>query len=351
MKILYQIPSLDTIYAGRTIYNGYKNAFLDLGHQFETLTADDDMEQRFDEFQPDIFFTSLSAYYLKFLKLDIVKKHKNRGMKVFVNMPFWHSPVSKLRINESPSLSQNSEHINLIRSGNFGDVHYNVCESDDLRMAGFEAVIGYKHYTIPLAADKIILKSIFEEKFQADISFVGTYLATKKAFFKKNIFPLAKKYNLRIYGQDWTAVDRALGWVQRGGQYFNIPGLRSIRKPKLELGDEAKIYNSTLISLNIHEDYQKKFGGDCNERTFKIPFCDGFEITDDVACIRKYFKEGVEIVIAKNETEWFEKIDYYIKNPEKRLPIIEAGQKRVAAGHTYHNRVQQFINIYNQLHA
>ncbi len=350
MKILYQLPSLDTIYAGRTIYNGYKNAFLDMGHLFKTLTASDEMERKFDEFLPDIFFTSLSDYYLKFLKLDVIKRHKQRGMKVFVNMPFWRSPISKFRINELPSLSQNIEYLNLIKSGEFGDVHYNVCDADDPRMQGFEAGTNYKHYTMPLAADKIALKPIFEEKFLADISFVGTYLATKKDFFRKNVFPLSQKYNLRIYGQDWTMADRALGWIQRGGQYFNILWLRSIRKPKLELGDEAKIYRSSIVSFNAHENYQKELGGECNERTFKIPFCGGFEITDDVACVRKYFKEGEEIIIAKDDKDWLEKIDYYIKNPEKRLPIIEAGQKRVAAEHTYHNRAQQFINIYNQLH-
>lgn len=34
MKILYQVLDVNTIYAGRTIFNGYKNAFEDLGHTF-----------------------------------------------------------------------------------------------------------------------------------------------------------------------------------------------------------------------------------------------------------------------------------------------------------------------------
>lgn len=343
------MPNIHTIYAGRTIYNGYKNAFTDLGFKFETLTPSDDIKKKFCEFEPDIFFTGLSNYFLKYLDLNLIKEQKERGMKVFVSMPIWNSPVSKLRINETPSLSQDIEHINLIKSGEFGDVYYNVCEQNDKRMNGFEEITGYKHYTIPLAADKIILKSEYDEKFQSDISYIGTYLPAKRDFFKKCVFPLKKRYNLKLYGQDWDFFDQMLGWIQRGGQYFNLPYLRSIRKPRLKLEDEGKIYNSSLISINIHEDYQREFGGDCNERTFKIPFCGGFEITDDVACIRKYFKEGEEIIIAKNEKEWFEKIDYYIKHPEKRLPIIEAGRKRVMAEHTYHNRVEKIISIYNQI--
>lgn len=347
MRILYQMPSLATIYAGRTVFKGYQHAFEDLGYQFLPLTSDDNQETVFNEYKPDILITGLSAYSLKYLDINLVKKARRQGLKVFVYVPYWKSPIN--RINEALSLSDSPKYINLIKSGDFGDAYFSVSEQEDPAMAGFEPGTGYKYHTIPLAADKMVLKEVFDKKFEAKISFIGTYLPQKKTFFKKNVFPLTKKYNLKVYGQDWTRVERVLGWVQRGAQYFNLPYLKSIIEPKLELEDEAKIYKSSLVSINVHEDYQRKFGAHCNERTFKIPLCGGFEITDDVACIRKYFKEGEEIIIAKDETEWFEKIDYYIKNPQKRLPIIEAGKKRVLKFNTYHNRVKQIINIYNSL--
>lgn len=349
MKILYQIPSLDTIYAGRTIYNGYRNAFIDLGHEFMPFTANDDFREIVNTFKPDIFITGLSSFYLKFIDLQFLKEKKVKGLKVFVNVPFWKSPLSKFRINESPSLCYNKEYISLIKSNVFGDIYYNACETDDSRMLGFEKATGYKHHTILLAADQIINYPDYCEKFKADISYIGTYLPEKKNFIKEKVFPLGKKFKLKLYGQDWTILDRLKGSIQKCGQYFNIPLLRSLQKPKLQLEDERRIYSSSIISINIHEEYQKNFGGDCNERTFKIPLCGGFEITDDVACIRKYFKENEEIIIAKNTKEWFEKINYYIKNPDLRLSIIDAGRKRVLRDHTYHNRVRQIIEIYNSI--
>lgn len=81
MKVLYQLPSAATIYAGRTIYHGYKNAFIDLGHEFYTMTADDDSRQVLETFQPYIFITSLSSYYLKFLDIDAVRARKQVGMR------------------------------------------------------------------------------------------------------------------------------------------------------------------------------------------------------------------------------------------------------------------------------
>lgn len=347
MKILYQIPSLYTIYAGRTIYYGYKHAFEDLGHEFRPLTVDDDSEKMLNEFKPDVLFTSLNFYNLKHLPVETVKLYKKQGTKIFVNIPFWKSPMSKLRMNEAPSISENKDYVKLIKSGNFGDVYYNVCEQGDPGMEGFEKTTGYHPYTVLLAADKIVLeKSIRNKKFISDISFIGTNLPEKRQYFEEYIFPLRGKYDLKLYGQDWTLRDKVLGWVQRGGQYFNTPFLRSIQKPKLSIGEEGDIYASSKISINVHEEYQKKFGMHCNERTFKIPMAGGFEITDNVACIRNYFKEGEEMVIAKNKNDWFEKIAYYIKNPDKRLPIIEAGRKRVLKDHTYHNRVNQLIEMY-----
>ncbi|MEO0132848.1 MAG: glycosyltransferase [candidate division WOR-3 bacterium] len=344
MKVLYQYPH-ESIYAGRTIYWGYKNAFTDMGHEFKTLTATSNLNQLLLDWQPNIFITSLNRYYIRYLDLDILKKAVKNGVVVFVNTPFWNPTISKLRINESPGLKNDKEMLELIHKG-FGHIYFNSCETDDERMDGFEQTTGYKHYTIPLAADKTIIKPMYDKRFSADISYVGTYLPEKRHFFKEYVFPLKDKYKLKLYGQDWTIFQRILGWVQRGGQYFNIPYLRTINKPKLRLEDEAKIYNSSTISINVHEEYQKRYGGDCNERTFKIPLAGGFEITDDVACIRKYFKEGEEIVIAKDKKDWFEKIDYYIKNPEKRLAIIEAGHEKVLKKHTYHNRVEEVIHLY-----
>lgn len=349
MKVLYHIPHPDTLYAGRTIYHGYRNAFLDQGHEFETLSADDRIEKVFFDYRPDILITSLHPYFTRFLDLSLIRDYRRKGMKVFVNTPFWKSPLSKIRVNESGSLCHHSEYVRLIKSREFGDAYYNVCERNDPRMAGFEEVTRHRHYTVPLAADKILLRKIgYDPKYRADISFIGTYLPTKRRFFKKYVFPLARKYELRIYGQDWSRKDRTLGWLQKAGQYFNIPLLKSVRKPKIRLEDEGKIYRSSTVSINIHEDYQRRFGSDCNERTFKIPASGGFEICDNVAAVRKYFSDG-EILMAESDDDWLEKIKYYLNNPSKRGEFIEAGRKKVLAEHTYHNRVEQIIEIYNQL--
>ena len=88
LKILFHLPNPYSIYAGRTIYFGYKHAFEDLGHEFKELTPDSNQKQLFEKYKPDIFMTSISPIVFRFLNLNLVKKQKKLGMKVFVNTPF-----------------------------------------------------------------------------------------------------------------------------------------------------------------------------------------------------------------------------------------------------------------------
>lgn len=339
------MPSLASIYATRTIYHGYKNAFIDLGHQFQAYTSDDNLKATLENYRPDLFITASHAYYRKFLDYSLINSFRKEGMFVLTKVDFWRSPMSKWRINEAASMESDTQLRTLMDNDQLADAYFHVVEQGDGRMDGFSSAVGRPWHTIPLAADKTILSRRWEQQFSADVSYVGTYLADKVQFFNRNVFPLGKEFDLKIYGQDWSRSDRLLGWVQRFGQFFNIECLASIRKPRLSLADEGAVYTSSLVCINVHEAYQKKFGGDCNERTFKIPLCGGFQIVDNVSCISKYLRPGKEVVIGETENDWLEKVRYYIANPNERLAIIEAGRERVLRDHTYHNRAQHMLDL------
>ena len=137
MKILYHIPSLDTIYATRHIYNGYRNAFLDMGHEFLPFTASDKLEEKLVEYNPDIFITSLHGYYLKGIDLIVLNKFRKKGLTVFCTLPFWKSPISKLRLNEAPSLHDHQAYVNLLKGDDYADIYFNPFEQDDPRNDAF----------------------------------------------------------------------------------------------------------------------------------------------------------------------------------------------------------------------
>ncbi|MEN7981982.1 MAG: glycosyltransferase [Nanoarchaeota archaeon] len=348
LRILYHLPSIETVYAQRTIYQGYKDAFKDLGYEFFTLTSIDNLKETLEKINPHIFMTFSHNYYLKFLDLQLLMEYRKKtGMVMFTKIDFWNSPMKWYRINEAKSLKYEKEKIKMIKNGLLGDIFHHNVEQNDLRMNGFTEATQKKFVTILLAANKKLIFPDYDEKFKADISYIGTNLPQKRKAFKEKLFPLSKKYDLKLYGQDWTLKDKLLGLIQKFGQYFNISFLKTIQKPKLKLEDERKIYSSSKICVNIHEDYQIKHGKDMNERVFKIPLCKGFQITDYVSCMDKYFNSD-EIVYAKTKEEWFKKIDYYMKNPEKRKRISENGYKKILNEHTYHNRVKQIIKLYDE---
>ena len=344
MKVLYQINSLESVYAARFIYEGYKDAFLELGHEFRPFTSNDNLEKVLPEYTPDIFITSLVDFYLKFLDLDLLKKYREKGLVMFTQIRPW------LKQNDVPwasNLKEEKNLVDLIKKGLAGDVFFHWLEQDDPSMEGFTKETGYPYHTVILAANTKKYYYDPDDKYKADISFVGSFLPTKRKFLNEHVRPLMNEYKVQIYGSDWTLPNRMLGYIQKAGQYFNIEPLKHVRKFRLPLDDERKVYSSSTISLNVHEDHQRLYGSDFNERTLKIIASGGFEICDKVAVIRRYFKDN-ELVLADNTQDWFDKIAYYIKYPEKRLSIIEAGKNKILREHTYKNRVEQLLSIYDK---
>jgi spore maturation protein CgeB len=343
-RILFQLPHESSIYAGRTIHNAYKNAAKICGYEFKFLTANDNFDKVMNLYEPTILFTSSHFYYQRYLDEKRLLHYRKNGLFVVAWVESWISGIAKSRINEGKSLKDNKKIIKRIKEDNFADLYISPVEQYDLRMVEFEAKLGVPYKTVPLAADSTEIYSEYDQKYVSDICFIGTNLPQKKDGFKEYLFPLKNCYDLKIYGQDWNRKDKLFGWIQKAGQLLNIKKLAEIQKPKLEISDERKIYSSSAISVNIHENYQVSFGGDCNERTFKIPMAGGFQVCDDINCLSDYFKIDEEIITAKNSNEWYEKIDFYWRNPELRIKIAENGMKRVCKEHTYVNRIKSITS-------
>lgn len=346
MKILYSIPSLETVYAARFVYEGFKNAFLDLNHDFRPFTANDNFEKVFEEYKPDIFMYSLNFYHLKFINLNRLNKIRKKNLKVFCQIRAWNRMETKEIA--AGGLKENLKEVNLIKNGLAGDVYWHWFEQDEPLMDGFTKETGYKFETIQMAADKTLYFPEYDKRYESDLAYVGSYLPAKRDFFLSHVLPLRKEYDLKIYGSDWTLGNRALGYIQKTGQYFNINILKRVRGLGLSLEEERKVYSSAKISLNVHEEQVKRYNCEINERTFKILACGGFEIVDNVPLLRRFFS-GEELVVAENSEDWFKKIDYYLKHPKERHAMSKRAMKKVLSKHTYHNRVNQIIGLYKNI--
>ncbi len=136
------MPSLSSIYAARTIYHGYKHAFIDLGHQFKAFTSDDNLKAVLENYRPDLFITASHVYYRKFLDYSLINSFRKEGMFVIAKVDFWRSPMSKWRINEAASIEGDFQLRTLMDSDQLADAYYHVVEQGDARMDGFSSSVG-----------------------------------------------------------------------------------------------------------------------------------------------------------------------------------------------------------------
>jgi len=338
MKILYYLPYPKGLGADYWIYEGWKYAFKDLGHQFFKVTEYDNLRDKVIEVNPDIFFVA-NLGKIVIQHKECLKWIRNHGTKIFL-IVYW--PLRK-------------KEVEIIKNEEVADVYFGEREPESMKE--FEEQTGRKYYLIPQAANKrwhFPTKPV--EKYQYDILFIGAYLPKKKKMFKEILLPLTKKYKVGIFGPYWTLKDNTLRAIQKfcrtikfkgGADFINEIRFRTvIPSPK----EQNKLYSSSKICLNFHE--READGSQphyiLTQRTFLIPACGGFEICDYVPALRKYFDED-EVVMAKDKDDWFKKIEYYLSHEEERKKIQEKGTKRALKDHTYHNRVKQVIDLAKRL--
>jgi spore maturation protein CgeB len=341
VRVLYHQPSRHNLYAGRFIYEGYRDAFTDLGHDFHTFTNLDGLARVLDETRPDLFITGTHGVYLKALDMVTLQAWRERGLVVFANTGPLEYPT-----DPGHSLSRQVELLRLVRERRFADAYFSYFQPE--RMADFERVTDYRHHTVLLAANKLLHFPVEPEPgLRSDAVFIGAYLPRKRETFRRLLDPLRQRYDVRVYGRDWTRLDRWVGVAQRASQFLNLRLLDRLRTLDVPLDRERAIYSSTKIGLNIHERQQRALGEDFNERTFKILACGAFELCDDVAVVRRYFKAD-ELVTAGDD-EWLPTFDHYVRSDDERRRVQARGTRKVLEHHTYHNRVDQLLGVYAEI--
>ena len=78
-------------------------------------------------------------------------------------------------------------------------------------------------------------------------------------------------------------------------------------------------------------------------RTFEVPGCSGFELTESVPHLEDYFEIGTEIATYENDGQLIEQIRYWLDNEEERAALARAAYRRVISEHTYDRRFDQIF--------
>jgi spore maturation protein CgeB len=73
-------------------------------------------------------------------------------------------------------------------------------------------------------------------------------------------------------------------------------------------------------------------------RTFEVPGCGGFELTEHVPHLERYFEVDEEIAVYQRDDELVDRVGYWLEHEDERAKVAEAGYRRVLADHTYDHR-------------
>lgn len=132
-------------------------------------------------------------------------------------------------------------------------------------------------------------------------------------------------------------------------------GLHFSRITKEHPRNISKIYQSAIVCLNLHGDFQKgivathssrvadKPGYALNERLFWVAGAGGFQIVDEHPLIWEMYKKD-EIVTASSKEEYQEKVKYYLENTDRRWSFIEKAHARTLQEHTYTKRLAKLFD-------
>lgn len=172
-----------------------------------------------------------------------------------------------------------------------------------------------------------------------DVSFIGQAHGERKKVMKRlkdagvDVTVKGTHWNL----ERWHIYARKLRLLSEKGLGDIVNQTRISQDAMIDL------FNASRINLNLTASSQTQFRNQIKGRTFEIPGCGGFQLSEQTDRIEEYFVPEKEIVCFSSEEEMLEKIRYFLSHESERSAIAEAGHRRVLKDHTYEQRFKQLF--------
>lgn len=169
-----------------------------------------------------------------------------------------------------------------------------------------------------------------EINYKFTVLFIGTYEQ-----IRLNIFEFLSENGVKVdvFGNGWKH------------NYVKSKNLTIHKKPLLK-----KDYINAIQKAKINLSFLRKIQDDTQTmRTFEIPACGGFMITERTNCHDRIFKEDYESVYFENKFELLERIKFYLNDEEKRKKIIRNALKKLTYNDTYSGKLKIIENLYYDL--
>ena len=195
-------------------------------------------------------------------------------------------------------------------------------------VSAFEQLGARQVHYLPFAADIELHRPVRSTwpnpNYAHDVTFIGTWRLEREQLLEQMV-----ELDLGIWGSAY--------WKHRTR---NDSQLKRHWSGREVFGDEfAQVCAQSKIMLNILDPIS--WPGP-NMRTFELPACRAFALTERTAPVLDLFREGETIECFGSAGEALEKIHYYTGSERARQRIADAAFHQVLeGGHTYMDRVQR----------
>jgi hypothetical protein len=139
---------------------------------------------------------------------------------------------------------------------------------------------------------------------------------------------------------------------KRMGEAFTLIGERwdkayglACLRPLPSVDAYLQHFRETAVNINL---VNGNSDSGLNMRHFEITAAGGFLLCNHQSEIDSFFEVGRECETFRTEEELLEKIHYYLTNPDERVAIALAGQKRTLREHLYSHRLARIKQVFGE---
>lgn len=177
---------------------------------------------------------------------------------------------------------------------------------------------------------------------QHDVSFVGQSYGDRRS-----VIDAVRKHGVAVTvrGTHWDL--RLYHRILRKARLMSADAFNGvINRTRIGQDEMIEMFCSSRINLNMTASSRAGERNQIKGRTFEIPGCGGFQLSESADRIGEFFVPEKEIVCYSSTGEMIEKIDYYLEHDAEREAIAEAGYQRALRDHTYE---QRFLELFRQM--
>ena len=151
------------------------------------------------------------------------------------------------------------------------------------------------------------------------------------------------RHDVTFVGQRYGDRPKLLDKLRRSGLDVDCWG-HGWGSGRLGHDEMVEVFGSSRVNLNLSGAWtgsrwrRRPVVAQIKGRTFEVPGCGGFLLTEAVPHLERYFRPGEEVAVFRNADELVAQARYWLDHEDERREVARAGHTRVLAEHTYDHR-------------